>query len=189
MAKPYFKDHPVQSGLVVGIILLFISSTGIVAWLQNIAWWTAIKNVISTIWNAVVWFMTINFPIWGILLFIVIVVAILYISNLIYNATHSPLSNEQMTLDWLKYTSDTFGQFKYEWKYVRSNNKCYAIDDITVICPNCGTTLLSEDTYHSSYRCPRCDKYYGHIFNNAPKSLRDVEALIVDNIKRKKYNN
>ena len=92
-----------------------------------------------------------------------------------------------MTLDWLKYTSDTFGQFKYEWKYVRSGNKACAVNDITVICPNCGTTLLPEDSCHGSYKCPRCNNCYDSIYNNAPKSLRDVEALIVDNIKRNNY--
>ena len=187
MVKSYFKDHPVQSGLVVGLILLFISSTGIVAWLQNIVWWEAIKNVVSTVWNAIVWFMTIDIPIWGILIFVVGLILILYIANIIYNATHSQSGYEQQTLDWLNYTSDTFDGFQYEWKYTGIDHEQCSIRDITVLCPNCGTSLLPTNRYNDSFRCPRCNKYFDRTVHNAPKSLGDIEVLIIDNIKRGNY--
>lgn len=192
MAKSYFKNHPVQSGVAVGVILLFISSTGITAWLQNIAWWTATKNVISAIWNAIVWFMTINIPLWGILLFLMLFIAILCVWLRVYYATHStaqPEKKEEQMPQYLKYTSDTIEQVKFEWEYEKTADGKYVVRNLTIICPDCGTSLRPYPHNYDYYKCPRCNKTLSRYDRGRTiiKPLEDVKAVIYDNIKRNIY--
>ena len=85
------------------------------------------------------------------------------------------------------YQSDTFKKWKWTWELEFNHYKeKWSITNLSAYCPRCDTKLLDTSSYYSlHYRCPRCERHYSDYHAENPT---DIQAIIIDNIKRQQRN-
>ena len=126
----------------------------IVSKIENINY----KDAFFSLWTKIINFakniLTFSIPIWAIL----IIITILYIILKIYLKL-SDLKTEDDS--WYKdYSSDTYNNLMYEWKYNRIGNQI-EMKDVIPICEKCkGNVLPKESGYNTILYCPNCNKSY-----------------------------
>ena len=81
---------------------------------------------------------------------------------------------------FLNYTKDNFDKYNWKWDWIKKSGGQYYVDNLKILCDKCETPMNFEHSFHRA-ECPRCN----YIINDY-KNLNDVEAVIIDNLNRKK---
>lgn len=157
-------------GALFGIIL-----TAIYDWVKD-------KPIFSTVWNFLkwIWFKILEFEIrlWQLIL----IVFVIYIIRKIIKTKSNNIENPK----FLSYTTDNIHFFNWKWSWgLNPRNDQWNITDIKPICPKCQTMMHYEySTMYYKYiaDCPRCK-----FTNNQIAEIKDIEAIIIDNIRRGIY--
>lgn len=144
------------------------------------------KQILSTIslllvkiWDVIVTFLCFDIKLWWIIIVISIMLLILY------SVSKMTPKKSSLKQDFMSYTNDQFRNWKWSWNWEYSNyQKKWHVSNLVAHCPQCNTPMLS-DTYEITFHCPRC-KFQSQ-YNDNEKSY-EVEAVIIDNLNRKKQS-
>lgn len=141
---------------------------------------STIKSIFSAVINGISAFLNIELKVWWVLVGIIAIVATLLCIGYIMSRNSAP----RMNPEFMSYTEDYFGSWKWSWIWsFDSLKKKWHAQDIVAHCPKCGTPMLHDD-FNDFFHCPRCgfDSEYG----DGHKKIYEVDALIVDNVNRRK---
>ncbi len=141
------------------------------------------KPTFSTIKSIYFWVIDlINYklPIWIFILILLVIFTILFIINNVKIERES----------FKKYKTDTIDGYKWSWGYRYDNSKGhYVIHHLKPMCNYCSTYLIIERDLDDNFKsievtfCPRCKQR-----RKFKTTSTTVEAIIIDNIQKNKYN-
>ncbi|WP_276345634.1 hypothetical protein [Daejeonella sp. JGW-45] len=139
---------------------------------------------VSSIYSWIVWLL--NYPIktWYILVVVSVVVIIIVIAGvLMTDKKHSP--------DFIDYKIDKLKNWYWSWDYwYNSTQLKYNIINLMPYCGKCQMIML-ERRDPVTYYCPKCEfQHDSGSYNFGPNKWEekmDIEALILDNIDKKRY--
>lgn len=135
--------------------------------IEKIGFFSLVEILINTIWNKIMWILTFEVKVGGLLLFFLTILFIIFLFNLI----KKPLI--------LNYNSDEIKGYNWAWQWFKNYNG-WDIKDLILKCPKCSTPTKVAGHSLDSYSCPRCNftLYTG-------PSQNDVKSIIRDNWNRK----
>ena len=138
---------------------------------------TTIGKFFSMLWGWIISFLTFDLKVWWVLLGIAVLFFALYVVVKIGE------QKEQAKPDFTNYTQDHFRLWKWSWSWEWSSyHKRWHVANLHAHCPKCDTPM-SHDQYEDIFQCPRC-RFHAE-YDNHEKSY-EVEAVIIDNLNRKK---
>lgn len=159
----------------LGAILPFI-----ITWIIDLV---GSKPTFSTLKTIYYWFVgLINYklPIWVFIIITIVIFIILFIINNVKIERES----------FKKYKTDTIDGYKWSWGYRYDNSKGhYVIHHLKPMCNYCSTYLIIERDLDDNFKsievtfCPRCKQR-----RKFKTTSTTVEAIIIDNIQKNKYN-
>jgi len=159
--------------IALGVIISTISDL-----VKSIPLWTSLKDVLYWIWTTI---FCAEFAVWQIVLGLLVLFIVLFIINKFK-------SDNQSEPEFKKYLTDDFDGYIWTWRWGWNNSTGFwNVRKIQPECPNCQTNMHYELNYGNDFykaNCPRCNYYAIRI-----KSYKDVEAIILDNIRRKRDEN
>lgn len=160
---------------VVGALIPF-GITAIIDKSKEIPFTTTLLSCLKWIWLNI---FEHPFSVWQILVFFIFLILLVRFIVRI----QKPKQVEENKPDWLNYTADEFGGSNFSWDWELNYLEKYQVVNLLPIC-NCGTSMRINLNFQVSdfAFCPRCDSRL-HI----RKSEADIEAIILDNIKRDLY--
>lgn len=133
-------------------------------------------DVLHWIWNTI---FCAEFTVWQILIGLTILVVILIIiGKIIYPNEKEP--------EFKKYVTDEIDGYTWIWGWTWSNSaQFWTIQNIRPECPNCNTIMHYEYNTFKTFKadCPRCLNRI-----SVMKGEKDIEALILDNLRKKEIN-
>lgn len=137
---------------------------------------TTIGMIFSTLWSWIIAFMTFDLKVWWVLLGIATIFAALFVMAKISE------QKEKTQPDFTSYTRDHFRTWKWSWEWAFSKyEQKWHVSKLKAHCPKCDTPMLS-DRDGDVFQCPRCRFYASYDEHEKPY---EVEAIIIDNLKRK----
>lgn len=160
-------------GAIVSFVIPFI-----VDFFKNISFGT-------TITSAFLWFCNnvLNFKL-SLWVFVLIFIGLLFVSEVYrkirLNNKESEMK-EQGKPSFLNYTADVFEGVIWSWEY-NWQLGTYKVVELSPEC-SCGTKTELEDYWVDRARCPNCSKTFKSL-----KSIRDIELIIIDKIKKNKFS-
>lgn len=173
-------NNPWIIAVFAPIITTIISSI-LISKKQNVN----IKESLLIMYSFIKSIFTYKIPLWGILLFILLIIFIIFIAISIFQKTKFRNSNEYP--DWYyDFTTMNYGEWLFKWNYEVYGNK-YEVENIRPIC-TCQCELVEKDrignTYYSTsvLFCPNCKKVYKY---PDMETLNEVKSLISYNISKK----
>lgn len=169
-----FLKSPYTITILGGLIVLIIWSL-ISDYMSGDKLLTMFSTILTSVYGAIIAFLTFNIKLWWLLLGIAgIVIIALIIAN------HKP--EEQTKPEFTNYTHDHFRTWTWSWKWTFSDyRRGWRVSDLRAHCPKCGTPM-QHDQYEDVFQCPRCQ--FRAEYDNHEKS-HEVEAVIIDNLDRK----
>ncbi len=174
-----FLKNPWTLGIgttvIGGIALSFILD-----WVKGVDWLSTLKAVGSCVLNAIISFLNFELKVWWIL----IAVALFFLA-LVFIAKYYDAKTKNEKPSFLSYTKDSVLGYTWEWEYSKGYDGKYTIENLHLICPECGMILKHEGSYGYQLECLRCNKTF--IFQNVSRS--DAQMLIEDNIKKNYLKN
>ncbi|MDP4092551.1 MAG: hypothetical protein Q8920_04250 [Bacillota bacterium] len=132
-------------------------------------------KVLKFILNIIIYVLNIKLKVWWLL------IALISIIYLIMRFQHG----EDDRPEFYNYREDILKKWKWTWSWRWSNyENAWLITDLEAHCPNCETSLIqSSSIYGIRFDCPRCNFRANEDNCEQPYV---IEAIILDNIKRKK---
>ena len=163
----------------VGATLISAGVLALLGWLGDKLTDGWVLSALKTVWgwiNVVLFF---EIAVIWIIIGVIVIISIIYI----YLRASDSQSPQNKKPDFLSYTEDTFNGYKYswDWDYSKYYGK-YSVGELSVLCSECETPMMWNPNV---YYCPRCNKKVEHY---KLKLNSDIEAIIVDNIKRNTYD-
>lgn len=161
--------YGVSIAVAAGLIVSFILSK-----VQQVNFLGGISILIEYIKD----FFLIEFPIYGFLLTIIIIV----IAFLLYVKISDSGSLEP---EWKKYLKRYYKGSWYKWRYVGNR-----IDSITPICGECLCILSRNDNPKKmwpNFKCPKCGIEYDVNLYNLEEIIHDLEKVIASDIESGDY--
>ena len=139
---------------------------------------STVKTILLALRNGLVAFLNFELKVWWILLGIAGLLLLLIIVADIKG------KGKDSESDFMGYTEDYFGNWKWSWKWKYNTYKtAWCPSDFEAHCPECDTPMFHDrDEYF--FQCPRCG-FESSGMDDHKKSY-EVDALIVDNINRKR---
>lgn len=188
---PRFINRPWVLGIGT-TVLGGVATSFIYDSLKQLPLSTTAKNVYIWIKSGINSFLNFDIKLWWILVGIVIIILIASIpSKKPQTKSREPQEPETpdtpLTLpNFYKYTSGVLKRWRWNWRWKKMYDGNYQIDNLTAQCPKCDTPMFEgERLGFLSFRCPRCSFY---IMGDEVEFPDDIEALILDNIRRENFN-
>lgn len=164
-----FLIVPIITGTISGII---------VAKIQNINFIEALKIVLTSVISFVTKLLTLNIPVWVILIFIIILVILRIFKSIFFDNKIDV--NLELKKIYKNYTEDSYNGIHYKWKWIETYDG-QLLDDIHPIC-NCGCNLNYNSWNLDRYvTCPDCKKKYDT--NNINEN--DAENVFINRCNKK----
>ena len=144
---------------------------------------TTIIIWLNWVWKIILSIFTFKVAIWAIVL--------VTISLYCLRRTHLNFSKKTPP-DHAKYTQDRFYNWiwKWDWKYDGVQQTWY-VANLQPYCQTCNTQLVNKTNFVDvQYECPRCKSFYSlrGLYNaGPPEDIQNVEALIIDNVRKRHY--
>ncbi len=136
---------------------------------------TVFSTILTSIYGGIIAFLNFNIKVWWLLLGITCIVVVALIAG------RKP--QEETEPEFKKYTQDHFRTWKWSWKWTFSDyRRGWRVSDLRAHCPKCDTPM-QHDPFEDVFQCPRCR--FQSQYDNHEKSC-EVEAVIIDNLDRKK---
>jgi len=159
----------------IGVITLGLITSAIYDSIKSIPIWTTLKDVLYWIWNAI---FCAEFTVWQIILGLLVLFIILIILNKLKG-------DKQSEPAFKSYISENIGGYTWTWSWKwNDTTNSWNINNLNPECPKCKTIMHYDFDYGLDLykvNCPRCDYYAFKI-----KPYKDVEAIILDNVRRKR---
>lgn len=137
---------------------------------------------LSTVWNILKWIWTTIFEfelrVWQIILGVLVLLIIAEIVDRRKKQSTTPPK-------FHSYKTDKFHliNWKWDWAFDYTSKKWYA-SNIKPICPKCNTTMHYDYSFGNFQgRCPRCENLIKNM-----KDVKDIEAIIIDNVDKGSFN-
>ncbi len=179
--KNFIKNHP--GSFFIGVCAIVAAIVGPV--ISHFFGWINLLDILNSVIYVLKWFFNFELKFWYLLCFGLLLFFILKIRK-------SKNTDENIKVDppkFLDYTEDVFEDVTWRWEIRESTNNrgkpC--VYNLTPLCEDleCKTPCEYKKNYRGvlSVKCPRCG-----VYNHILKNKQEVESLILDNIKRNKYN-
>lgn len=141
---------------------------------------TTIQQILQTLLKFIISVLNFNIKVWWLIIGIIIIVAIIY---LVFK-----FKQEETKPNFYNYRNGKLKSWKWSWDWeFNSYENKWHISNLTPHCPKCDTPLIDRSsTYTLMYECPRCDFEASDCECEEPTK---IEAIIIDNIERKRRNN
>jgi hypothetical protein len=168
--------NPWVLGTITSILgtLIFGAISFIVSLISQINFLTALQIVFSTIVNFIVIILTINIPLWGIILGILL---LFFLLSRGVNKIESA---------WLEFKSDRYKGWLLNWDYYLNLDNQYEIRRLRPVC-FCGCELgehFSRTRNNQCLYCPNCNEEYPTFYQQDER-----DALLLEYFKIKNYSN
>jgi len=152
-----FFNNPYVSGILVGILFLFVSSL-----------YASITGKVDIV-KGFVFVVTFGVPV-GILLALFIIYLI--ISRVLANRTRPPA--------YMRYVKDQIQEWTFRWTWDRSKDGRITPVQIQAICPDCESPLMRTP---SKTWCPNCKRNFAQLIG--VESRMTIEGIIVGNARKR----
>lgn len=140
---------------------------------------STIKAIVFIVINSLTAFLNFELKVWWVLLGLLILILIF----VVFRKVALQIKKSEKP-NFTNYTEDIFDSWKWTWQwYYNELEKKWSVTEIEAHCPNCDTAMFHE-RYGSSYKCPRCG--FNAFYNPNRKNSYDIEAIVIDNVKRGK---
>lgn len=145
--KAFPKRHPLILSLLLGIIgnlIWTVIQTG----LNKVNFFEAFWQVPKIICDFVIKVLTLDVPVWGVLLVAVVIILSFW--------TYIEIADKpQKDEPHKEYTADSYKGQKYKWEWWGNT-----LAELRPICNECDGELAPDDRYGYHLICPNCDKQY-----------------------------
>lgn len=122
-------------------------------------------------------FFGISVKLWSVLLIALLIAVLLRGRAALVSKLSSPP-------DFLEYTSDNIASYNWTWSWTKGLDGKYRIDNLRLVCPECGTPLTDFLVTYNQVTCLRCDL---STFITTIPHLENIETIIIDNVDRSLY--
>lgn len=146
--KVFPQKHPLALSLLLGVVGNLVWSI-IQIGLNKVNFFEAFWQVPNAVFSFVVYLLTLNVPVWSVLLVIAVVILLFWFYVKI---TDKPQKNEPPYKDYL---TDFYKGQKYRWRYYDN-----VIERLRPVCNECDGELAPDSLSGYNLICPNCDKQY-----------------------------
>lgn len=145
--KAFPQKHPLLLSLILGVVGNLVWSIVQIG-LNKVDFFEAFWQVPKIVFNFIIDLLTVNIPIWGALLTVIILIALLWIYAKVAEKPQNVAPHE-------RYTTDFYKAQKYKWEWWDNT-----LAELRPICNECDGELASDCRYGYHLICPNCDKQY-----------------------------